>query len=166
MHSTLPHFRPLPLAQFNPYDDAPPPPTTPVQRPMSFSDLKQGLRDVNNGNVDDSFFRNGILSMLAVLALIVLIMHFRQRHQNATPNVPNSLGRLGRELGHFVSFPVGAKVFLKWVARSTGTPYPALLLSSELFDQSVDQWSRQPTFALARSWGKSRLVRLRPLLFG
>jgi hypothetical protein len=165
MPQTVPHFRPLLLAQYNPYDDAPPPPA-PVQHSMSFSDLKQGLRDVNDGHVDDSFFRNGILSLLAVLALIVLIMHFRQRHQNATPSAPNSLSRLGRELGRFVPFPLGAKLVLKWVARSTGAPYAALLLSSELFDQSINQWSRQPTFALARSWGKSRLTRLRPLLFG
>jgi hypothetical protein len=165
MPQTLPHFRPLPLAQYNPYDEAPSPPPAPVQRPMSFSDLKQGLRDVNNGNVDDSFFRNGVLSLLAVLALIVLIIHFRQRHENAAQNVPHSLGRLGRELGRLVPFPLGARLVLKWVARSTGTPYPALLLSSELFDQSINQWSRQPTFALARNWGKSRLARLRSVLF-
>jgi hypothetical protein len=132
---------------------------------MSFSDLKQGLRDVNNGNVDTSVFRNGILSLLAVLALVVLIMHFRQRHQSDKPNVPNSLGRLGRELGRFVPFPLGSKLILKWVAHSTSTPFPALLLSSDLFDERINQWSSQPTFALARSWGKGRLTRLRPLLF-
>jgi hypothetical protein len=166
MPQTLLHFRPLLLAQYNPYDDAPPPPPPPpVQRPMSFSDLKQGLRDVHNGNVDNSFFRNSSLSLLAVLALIVLLLHLRQRHQNTISTVPNNLRRLSRELGRFVPFPWGTKLILKWVARSTGAPYPALLLSSELFDQSINAWSRQPTFALARGWGKARLERLRSVLF-
>jgi hypothetical protein len=155
----------LPLAQFNPYEDAPAPSEPPPQRPMSFSDLQRGLRDVHSGKVDDSTFRNGILVLLALLALVVLIIHFRQRHETpAAP--PDSLRKLGRELGRVVRFPFGSRLFLKWVAFSTAAPYPALLLSSDLFDQSVAQWSRYPTFAAARSWGRSRLQRLRPVLFG
>jgi len=130
---------------------------------MSFSDLQQGLRDVHSGKVDDSAFRNGLLALLAALALFVLIIHLRQRHK--TPAPPHSLGRLGRHLGRLVPFPLGTRLLLKWVARSTATPYPALLLSSALFDTCVAQWSRQPTFAIARNWGHHRLQRLRPVLF-
>jgi len=131
---------------------------------MSFSDLQQGLRDVNSGKVNDNTFRNGILALLALLALFVLIIQFRQRHKTpAAP--PESLGSLGRHLGRLVHFPLGTKLLLKWVARSTTTPYPALLLSSELFDNCVDRWAHQPTFAVARNWGRGRLQCLRPILF-
>jgi hypothetical protein len=130
---------------------------------MSFSDLQQGLRDVHSGKVDDSAFRNGILVLLALLALFVLIIHFRQRHK--TPAQPDSLRKLGRHLGRLVRFPLGTKLLLKWVAHSTATPYPALLLSSDLFDKCVAQWAHCPTFAVARNWGRSRLQRLRTILF-
>jgi hypothetical protein len=159
-----PHFPPLTLAQFSSYDDAPPPPPPPQPR-MSFSDLQQGLRDVHSGKVDDSTFRNGILVMLVLLALVVLILHFRQREQtSAAP--PDNLRRLGRELGGVVPFPLGSGLVMRWVAHSTATPYAALLLSSELFDKCVAQWERNPTFAVVRSWGRDRLRRLRPILFG
>jgi hypothetical protein len=157
----LPPPSPLPILAQS-YDDAPPPP--PPQRPMSFSDLQQGLRDVHTGKVDDSTFRNGILVLLAVLGLIVLIMHFRQRRQEpAEP--PDNLRRLGRELGGVIPFPLGSKIVLKWVALSTATPYPALLLSSDLFDACVEKWAAGPSFAVVRNWGRSRLQRLRPVLF-
>jgi hypothetical protein len=152
------------LAQLNPYDDAPPPAPAPRPR-MSFSDLQQGLRDVHSGKVDDSTFRNGILVLLAILGLVVLIIHFRQRQQTPAPP-KDSFRKLGRELGREVPFPLGTRLLLKWVARSTATPYPALLLSGDLFDKCVGQWSRVPTFLVARTWGRLRLQRLRPLLFG
>ena len=155
-------FMPAPvLAQLD--DEPSPPPPPPPARPMTFSDLQQGLRDVHSGKVDTSGFRNGVLGLLAVLALVVLFIHFRQRRK--TPQQPDSLGRLGRELGRKVSFPLGAKFMLKRVARATQTPYPALLLSSALFDKCVTQWSGEPTFAAVRSWGRNRLQRLRPVLF-
>lgn len=158
-------FVPHTLAQLNPYDDPPPPQTqtAPPPHPMTFSDLQQGLRDVHSGKVDDSAFRNGVLILLAVLALLVLVVHLRQRRKS--PSVPDSLGRLGRELGRKVRFPVGAKLLLKQVARATETPYPALLLSSALFDKCVTEWCGQPTFAALRQWGRNRLLRLRPVLF-
>jgi hypothetical protein len=160
----MPHSPPLILAQLNPYDAAPPPAAPPPQR-MSFSDLQRGLRDVHNGKVDDSAFRNGILVLLVLLALVVLIIHFRQRQQTPAPP-PDNLGKLGRELGRLVRFPLGSRLALKWVAFSTATPFAALLLSSELFDKCVGQWACDPTFAVARTWGRTRLQRLRPVLFG
>jgi hypothetical protein len=163
MPPTAPFFSPL-LAQFNPYDEPAPPPAPPPPRPMSFSDLKQGLRDVNAGKVDNSTFRNGILALLVILALVVLILHFRQRHQNPAPP-PDSLRKLGRELGHHIPFPLGSKLILKWVALSTSTPYPALLISSDLFDACVTRWAASPSFTVARNWGRARLQSLRPILF-
>ena len=163
MTTPLPRFLPLPLAQYSSFDDPPPAPPPAPPRPMSFSDLQQGLRDVHSGKVDDRAFRNGILALLAVLALFVLIIHLRQRHK--TPAPPNNMARLGRHLGRLVPFPLATPFLLQWVARSTATPYPALLLSSELFDQCVAQWARRPTFAIARNWGRRRLQRLRPILF-
>jgi hypothetical protein len=159
-----PNFFHWTLAQLSPYDDAPPPAPPPQPR-MSFSDLQQGLRDVHSGKVDDSTFRNGILVLLAILGLVVLIMHFRQRHESPT-QPSDSLRRLGRELGRKVQFPFGTRLLLKWVALTTATPYPALLLSSEMFDKCVRQWSRDPTFTAVRNWGRVRLLRLRPVLFG
>ncbi len=161
--SAQPLFSPLTLAQFNPYDDAPPPPPPPQPR-MSFSDLQQGLRDVQSGRVDDSTFRNGMLVLLVLLALVVLIIHFRQREQTPTAP-PDNLRRLGRELGRVVPFPLGSRLVLKWVALSTATPTAALLLSSRLFDARVAQWERYPTFTVFRNWGRARLQRLRPILF-
>ena len=132
---------------------------------MSFSDLQQGLRDVHSGKVDDSTFRNGILVFLVLLALVVLIIHFRQREQTPAA-IPDNLRKLGRELGRAVPFPLGSRLILKWVALSTATPYAALLLSSKLFDTCVAQWERCPTFSVVRNWGRARLQRLRPVLFG
>jgi hypothetical protein len=155
------YFLPLPLGQVNPWEDAPPAATQPHR--LSFSDLKQGLHDYDTGKTNDDGFRNGILSLLAVIALVALFIHFRQRHKTPTP--PDSLRKLGRELGRLVRFPLGSRLFLHWVARSTQTPFAALLLSAGLFDKCVAQWSRTPTFAAARRWGNSRLQRLRPVLF-
>jgi hypothetical protein len=163
MHVQL-RFLPLTLAQFSPYDEEPPPPPPPRPR-MSFSDLQQSLHDVQQGQVDNSTFRNGILVMLVLLALVVLIIHFRQREQ--TPSAPaDNLRKLGRELDRVVPFPLGSGLVLRWVALSTATPYAALLLSSKLFDACVARWERLPTFSVIRSWGRARLQRLRPILFG
>jgi hypothetical protein len=154
-------FMPMsPLAQLT-VDDNPPPKDTPPR--MTLTDLKQGLRDVQDGKVDTSTFRNGIITLLAVLALIVLVIHLRQRRKKAAP--PDNLRKLGRELGRKVPFPLGAKFLLHCVARATKTPFPALLLSAALFDKCVAQWAREPSFAAVRNWGRSRLLHLRPVLF-
>jgi len=74
----------LPLAQAMPWEEAPPPPpATQTHRSITFSDFKQSLRDYNTGKINDSEFRNGVLSLLAVAALVVLVIHLRQRHRHA-----------------------------------------------------------------------------------
>jgi hypothetical protein len=164
MPDVILQFKPLPLAQGYPYEDRPPADDKPPARPMTFSDLQQGLRDVHSGKVDNSAFRNGVLILLTCLALFALFVHFRRRRIEPAP--PDSLARLGRELGRKVRFPLGSKFLLKWVARATRTPYPALLISSALFDKSVARWLNEPAFGAARQWGYNRLMRLRPVLFG
>lgn len=168
MHDTLLtlHFTPMSLGaiQGTPWDDPPtdPTPPPPPKHPISFSDLQQSLHDYNTGKGDNGF-RNGILIILVLIALFALVLHFRQRHKNAGP--PDSIHKLGRELGKPVRFPVASRVVLKWVARSTQTPFAALMLSAALFDKCVNDWSNQPTFSVARHWGRTRLERLRPVLF-
>jgi hypothetical protein len=154
------HF--LPLAQ-EVWDDAPPPPPQPAPHRMSFSDLKQSLHDYDTGKTSDNDFRNGAVALLAVIALVFLFFHLRQRHKNAAP--PDSMHRLGRELGRLIPFPLGTRLILQWVARSTHTPFASLLLSAGLFDKCVTQWENIPTFSAARHWGRSRLEKLRPILF-
>jgi len=148
-----------------PWDEAPtpPPPAPKPNRPMSFSDLQKGLRDYNSGENNDTAFRNGILILMACTALLALFIHLRQRKKNAGP--PDSLALLGMDLGGLVRFPFGARVMLWWVARTNRVPFASLLLSSTLFDKAIAAWAAAPTFAVARQWGKSRLDRLRPLLF-
>jgi hypothetical protein len=136
---------------------------TPAKHQLSFSDLQKSLHDYHTGKSNDNGFRNGVLIFLAVAAVFLLIVHFRQRRKEAGP--PDSMGRLGREIGRLVRFPVGSRVALKWVARSTGTPFASLLLSATLFDKCVREWSHQPTFSVARQWGRARLECLRPELF-
>ncbi len=121
------------------------------------------MHKVNTGQTNDNTFRNGILVLLAVVALIVLVLNWRQRRKTAGP--PDNIGRLGRQLGRLVRFPFGSRLVLKWVAHSTQTPFASLLLSSALFDKSVESWVSQPTFAALRHWGKDRLVLLRANLF-
>jgi len=158
----LPAIHFLPLAQEAMWEDAPPP-KQPAPHRMSFSDLQQSLHDYDTGKINDNGFRNGVLSLLAVIALVFLIVHLRQRHKNAGP--PDSMHRLGRELGRLVHFPLGTRLLLQWVARSTRTPFASLLLSAGLFDKCVHQWAEIPTFSVARNWGQSRLAKLRPILF-
>ena len=150
------------LAQIAPYDDAPAP-APPPQRPMSFSDLKAGLRAYNTGETNDNGFRNCVLVLVAVVAVIVLVIHLRQRQK--TPVAKDSPGRLGWDLARKVRFPAGSRIFLMWVARGTGVPFASLLLSAALYDKCVAKWAGQPTFTLLRRWGRGRLRRLRPELF-
>jgi hypothetical protein len=152
------------LAQYSPYDEPPAPqPAPPPRRAMSFSDLQQGLRSYQSGETDDTAFRNGILILIACVAVLALIVHLRQRTKNAGP--PDSLGRLGLELGRLVRFPFGSRVMLWWVARATQVPFASLLLSSSLFDKCISAWAAMPTFVVVRQWGRARLERLRPILF-
>ncbi len=152
------------LAQASPFDDPPAPATAPeARRPMSFSDLQQGMRDVHSGKVNDNGFRNGVILILAVIGLIALIIHLRQRKAVAVQ--PDNLAKLGRELGRLVRFPLGAKLLLKWVALSTSTPFASLLLSENLFNRRLAEWEAMPTFSAARHWGRTRLERLRMELF-
>jgi hypothetical protein len=130
---------------------------------MSFSDLQQGLNDYSTGKTNDNGYRNGILVMLALIGVVALVIHLRQRHKNAGP--PESMHKLGRELAHTVSFPFATRFLLFWVAHATKTPFASLLLSAALFDKRIEQWSAAPTFSVARRWAKSRLDRLRPILF-
>jgi len=155
----------LAQVQATPWDEAPTPPAPPPKpgKPMSFSDLQQGFRQYQSGETNDTAFRNGILILMAGVALLALFIHLRQRKKNAGP--PDSFGRLGLELGRLVRFPFGARLMLWWVARTSRVPFASLMLSSTLFDRSIAAWAASPTFAVARQWGKSRLDRLRPLLF-
>jgi hypothetical protein len=155
----------LAQTQATPWDDAPtaPPPPPKPSKPMSFSDLQQGFRQYQTGETNDTSFRNGILILMACVALLALFIHLRQRKKNGGP--PDSLARLGFELGRLVRFPFGSRMMLYWVARTSKVPFASLLLSSVLFDKSIAAWASTPTFAVARQWGKSRLARLRPLLF-
>lgn len=153
------------LAQVGGFDDAPAAsaPAAEPRRPMSFSDLQQGMRDVHSGKVDDSGFRNWTILLLIVIALIAIFIHMRQRKTVVVQT--DSLPKLARELARQISFPLGTRLLLLWVARSTATPFAAILLSETLFNRCISQWHAQPTFSAARSWGRSRLELLRPELF-
>jgi hypothetical protein len=152
------------LAQVNPWDDpAPPPAPEPQEHHMSFSDLKGAMHAYNTGEVQDTGLRNGILIFIAVVAVLALILHLRLRYKSA--GAPDSVARLGRELGKLIAFPLGTRLLLWWVARSVRVPFASLLLSSNLFDTSVATWAAHPNFSAMRKWGQSRLSRLRPALF-
>jgi len=155
----------MPLAQSSSFDGeegsapaAPPPP-----RPMSFSDLQQGMRAYNSGETQQNGFRYGTLWLVVVVAVLALIVHLWQRRKAAGP--PESLGKLGWELSRQVRFPFGSRFVLMWVGRSTKTPFASLLVSATLFDRAVHEWTRNPTFSAARHWGRLRLDRLRGRLF-
>ena len=143
-------------------DDPPSAPPKPEHR-LSFSDLQRSLHDYNTGKTNDNGFRNGILILLAIIGVIALVIHLRQRHQEAGP--PDSLAKLGRELGRLVRFPFGTRLLLWWVARSTRTPFASLLLSGGLFDRCVEEWAHSIDVFSGWRWGKTRLERLRPALF-
>ena len=152
----------LTLAQAAPWDDPPEAPTTEAAPRMDFSDLQKALHAANTGETDKTF-RNGLFIMVGAVALLGLILHLREKHKHAGP--PDSKGRLGWELSRLMPFPFGTRMLLWWVARSTATPLAALMISSQLFDHAVAEWERQPTFTLARRWGKVRLEALKTVLF-
>lgn len=156
-------FKVLAQMQPPPWEEAPlHGPSAPPPRPLSFKDLQQSIHQYNEGAPDNSL-RNGLLIVLAFVALIALILHYRQRRKDNLP--PDSEMSLARELAHVVPFPWGTKFLLKWVARSANVPFATLLLSAQAFDQHVETWAAQPTFALVRRWGITRLHRLKTILF-
>jgi hypothetical protein len=168
----MPQDLPIYLAQAEPFDEASfgdsgdaPPPAPPARpaKPMTFSDLQGAMHDYSTGKNVDNTFRNGSLVILAVIGVVVMAIHLRQKYKNAAP--PESVGKLGRELARLVRFPLGTRMLLWWVAVSSKVPFASLLLSSTLFDRCVRDWSRGHTFALLRGWGKSRLEKLKPVLF-
>ncbi|MEI8197835.1 MAG: hypothetical protein WCI73_18220, partial [Phycisphaerae bacterium] len=114
--------------------------------------------------VSENTFRNGMLVVIGFLLIVVLISHLRQRR--AQPKALDSQFRLGWELCRLVPFPVGSRLMLWWVARSTKTPMATLLISAQAFEVAVRQWGQEPTFAPLRQWGRTRLQRLEPILFG
>jgi len=104
-----------------------------------------------------------VLVLLALIGLVALIVHLRQRKTEVV--VPDSMAKLGREMARLVRFPFGSRLFLKWVAKSTNTPFASLLLSQKLFDRRIEEWEAMPTFSAVRHWGRSGLDRLRGELF-
>ena len=104
------------LAQANPWDDAPASPAPKPPRPMSFSDLQEGMRAYNAGESQGSSVRTGILILIAFIAVLALVLHLWQRRKTGAP--PDSLGRVGWDLGRLVPFPWGTRLLLWWVARS------------------------------------------------
>ena len=99
--------------------------------------------DYSEGKNPDNSFRNGTLILLGITAVVALLIHWRQKHKTA--GAPDSLHKLGRELGRLVRFPLGTRLLLTWVAASSKVPFASLLLSSALFDRCVNEWSRGTT---------------------
>lgn len=126
-------------------------------------DLSRGFNQIYNGEVSESTFRNGMLAVVGVIVVLAIIIHYRDKRKQA--KVLDSQFKLGWELCKLVPFPFGSRVILWWVARSSKLPVATLLISSKAFDRAVNEWSSQPTFSLLRQWGKSRLLRLQPILF-
>ena len=155
----------LPIAQvaFDDPDTPAPPPPPPASHRLSFSGFQKGLQDTNVGTAHDRHFELILLGMVAIIACIALILHLRQRQKAAGPL--DSVSRLARELSRDIRFPFASRFFLGWVARSSGLPIAALLLSARTFDKAVDAWSDQHTFSLLRRWGHARLQLLKPNLF-
>ena len=150
------------LAQLIPYDGSADTPPPPAQRPMSFSDFQNGMKQWNDG-VTDNTFRNGLLVVVAIVVLISLAVHLRQRMTHR-PEL-TSPKRLGWELARVVPFPFGTRLLLYWVACSTRMPMAALLLSAPAFEASVKTWASHGTFAPLRHWGAGQMGKLKAVLF-
>ncbi len=152
------------LAQRAPWED-PPAPTqapAPVTPKLDFTDLQRGIRQWHDGTLDSNV-RNGFLTVAAIIILLALIINLRGKwktHQSAETEA-----KLTRELCKVIPFPLGSKLLLRWVAHSSQISFPALLLSSQLFDHTVDAWAQAPTLSLIRRWGHSRLMHLREVIF-
>jgi len=130
---------------------------------LTFRDVQKSVHSRFSGATPDTFPRNALLATIAAVALLVLILHLRQRQKANGP--PNNIHKLARELSRGIPFPPGSRILLYWVSRSTHIPIAALLISSETFDAGVESWSNQPTFTIAREWGRHRLRKLKNILF-
>lgn len=154
------------LAQTPPWEQppAPPPPAAPVQHGLTFSELKSGLRAYQSGTTRDSARNSGLMVVVLLVLLLGVFLHVRQRRKEAGP--PDNVGKLGRELCRIARVPWSSRVLLWWVGRSTKLPLACLLVSSTSFEAAVRAWAALPTFGPARRWGRERLRRIKPLLFG
>jgi hypothetical protein len=130
---------------------------------LSFSDLQKGFRDRLDGHTDDTHYSRLLWAIVIAIVLLGIFLHLRQRRKEGGP--PTSDSALFREITRGVAFPFATKWLLKWVARTAQIPAPTLLISAEIYQRSVADWSRQPTYALLRQWGASRLAGLEKTLF-
>ncbi|MCL2645974.1 MAG: hypothetical protein FWD61_03090 [Phycisphaerales bacterium] len=130
---------------------------------LTFSDLQKSMHSQLRGETADPVYRNTLLCIVASVALLALVLRWRQRRKLGGP--PNNVRKLGWELSRSVPFPAGSRLLLWWVSWSTRVPVAVLLISGETFDASVESWSKQPTFAVAREWGRGRLLKLKHVLF-
>jgi hypothetical protein len=132
-------------------------------RSMNFGDLQKGFRAELNGETNDGYYRVLLLVIVLAVVLFGLILYWRQKRKDGGP--PESMARLAWQLSVGLHFPIGTRLLLWWVGRSTRVPVAVLLISGEVFKASVAEWSRQPTFGVLREWGVRRLARLERLLF-
>jgi hypothetical protein len=137
--------------------------TTLAQTQISFSDLQKGMRDQLSGNNNDASHTYIWWAIVAGVVLLAILLQVRQRKKSG--EAPSSPSALYREISRGVPFPFGTRLLLQWVARSVRVPAATLLISDRAFQQSVEQWSQQPTFALIRQWGTPRLHHLHEMLF-
>ena len=127
-------------------------------------DLSKGFQQVYGGAVSENTFRNGMLVVVALMAIVALVLHLRQRR--GQQKALESQFQLGWELCRLVPFPFGSRLMLWWVAKSTQTPIATLLISAQAFESATQKWVQEPTFTPLRKWGRMRLQRLQPILFG
>ncbi|MGN6367945.1 MAG: hypothetical protein ACTHN5_06755 [Phycisphaerae bacterium] len=146
---------------FDDFGSRKPPPAPPHR--LSFGDLQKGLQSTNEGTPGDRRSLYILLTMVALIAVLAFILQLRERKKNAGPL--NSPFRLGCELSRKIRFPFGTRLLLAWAARSAELPMATLLISLRAFDDTITNWSRQPTFTVIRRWGYKRLKLLRPQLF-
>jgi hypothetical protein len=138
-------------------------PAAPVNRQMNFSDLQKGLKAQLEGETDQSHYTKLVIGVVLVIVAVAIVVHWRQRRKSGGP--PTSDSSLFRELSRGIKFPLGTKLILWWVARTARVPAAVLLISREIFEKSVADWGRRPTFGPLRQWGMVRLDAIRELLF-
>ncbi|HVX87033.1 MAG TPA: hypothetical protein VH253_19770 [Phycisphaerae bacterium] len=154
-----------------PWDDtpsAPPATAAPAAQggahTLTFNDFTNGLRDYNTGKDRGSAGSGVLIGVVAVVVLVGLLLHLRQRRREAGP--PDSDRKLAWELLGAAGLSWRIRLLLLWVARTTGAPVAALLISTTAFDRAVGDWAARSTFGPARRWGKGALDGARAQLFG
>ncbi|HVS70035.1 MAG TPA: hypothetical protein VHQ47_02140 [Phycisphaerae bacterium] len=130
---------------------------------LTFSDFTNGLRDYNTGKDKSSTGSGVLIGVVAVVVFAGILLHVRQRRKEAGP--PDSDRRLAWELLSAAGVSWKIRLLLLWVARSTGWPVAALLISTAAFDKAVGEWGKRSTFGPARRWGKAALQGARSELF-